>query len=76
MEESLVNKSIKVSKRQVEWILGRSGSFSRFVRALIDREMGAEEARLMERVKNSGVTNVIPGPETKKAPLKWALPKG
>jgi len=70
----LVSKTIKVTRRQVDWVLGRSSSFSRYVRTLIDKEMGAEEARLMVQAQEQTKTET----STKQPaqPVKWKFPEG
>ncbi|HCT64798.1 MAG TPA: hypothetical protein DIC60_05970 [Lachnospiraceae bacterium] len=72
--DDLVNKTIKVTCRQVDWVLLRSGNFSRYVRTLIDREMGAEEARLLVQAKEQ--TKIETPTKQPVQPVKWKFPDG
>ena len=72
--DDLVSKTIKVTRRQVDWVLSRSSSFSRYVRTLIDKEMGAEEARLMVQAKEQ--TKIETPTKEAAQPVKWKFPEG
>lgn len=70
----LVTKSVKVSRDQVAWVMARSTSFSRYVRSLIDQQIGAAEARTLAAAGQYDHGNTKQKPPQKVT--AWEFPKG
>ena len=69
----LITKSVKVTRDQVTWVMARSSSFSRYIRTLIDQQIGAEGERKLAAAAQHDDCNTTQKATTKVA--AWNFPK-